>query len=216
MSNMKVTEKQAMEILKKLDTLIEASVELEADITESDDIDSVLLCLEDTIDEFCETVELIEDIRAFLLELKQMDEDEPEETAPECDDSSPCCAPPDLREDLIRIAEMVKAFERMSAEKRRKESLGQDLNLPDEESVAMLFYEADDHRLFPFEHVLRICPWLNEHSVMRAIPGSKDLYYLYEEGSESKTESGIFLTGPVVVIKLNDDHFLVTPDVQRR
>ena len=67
-----------------------------------------------------------------------------------------------------------------------------------------------------FIHVLRICPWLNEHSVMRAIPGVKDLYYLYEEDTEIKTESGLYLVGPIVVIRLNADHFLITPDALDR
>ena len=49
MSNMKATDKQAMEILKKLDELIASSVDLEANIDESESIEDVLLCLEDTI-----------------------------------------------------------------------------------------------------------------------------------------------------------------------
>ena len=102
MSKMKATDKQAMEILKKLDTLIGNSIELDAEIESSEGIDEMICCLEDTIDEFCETVELIEDIRAFLIELNEMDEEEPEDES-EC---SNCCAPPELRNELIRIAEM--------------------------------------------------------------------------------------------------------------
>ena len=91
----------------------------------------------------------------------------------------------------------------MAAEKRRldnalKRNATPEIPVPEEDSVALLFYDAGDYRVFPFEHVLRICPWLNEHSVMRAIPGVKDLYYLYEEGTEIKTESGLYLVGPIV------------------
>ena len=130
-------------------------------------------------------------------------------------------APPELRDELIRIAQSMQAYERMAAEKRRSDKASKrnampEIPVPEEDSVALLFYDAGDYRVFPFEHVLRICPWLNEHSVMRAIPGVKDLYYLYEEDTEIKTESGLYLVGPIVVIRLNADHFLITPDALDR
>ena len=212
MSKMKATDKQAMEILKKLDTLIGNSIDLDAEIESSEGIDEVLCCLEDTIDEFCETVELIEDIRAFLIELNEMDEEAPEDES-EC---SNCCAPPELRNELIRIAEMAMEYERMAAAKRGRNAAESAVKLPEEDSVAMLFYDSEDYRVFPFEHVLRICPWVNEHSVLRGIPGLKDLFYLYEEGTEVTAGTGKYLVGPVVVIKLNEDHFLVTPDALDR
>ena len=212
MSKMKATDKQAMEILKKLDTLIGNSIDLDAEIESSEGIDEVLCCLEDTIDEFCETVELIEDIRAFLIELNEMDEEAPEDES-EC---SNCCAPPELRNELIRIAEMAMEYERMAAAKRGRNAAESAVKLPEEDSVAMLFYDSEDYRVFPFEHVLRICPWVNEHSILRGIPGLKDIFYLYEEGTEVTTGTGKYLVGPVVVIKLNKDHFLVTPDALDR
>ena len=46
MSKMKATDKQAMEILKKLDELIDFSVDLDANLDESETIEEVLLCLE--------------------------------------------------------------------------------------------------------------------------------------------------------------------------
>ena len=49
MSKMKATDKQAMEILKKLDELIDFSVDLETNLDESETIEEVLLCLEDTM-----------------------------------------------------------------------------------------------------------------------------------------------------------------------
>ena len=218
MSNMKATDKQAMEILKKLDELIDFSVNLESNIDESESIEEVLLCLEDTIDEFCDAVEVIEAIREFLIEVENLDEDESDEAG---DEECTCCAPPELRNELIRIAQSIQAYERMAAEKRRSENTSKrnpmpEIPVPEEDSVALLFYDAGDYRVFPFEHVLRICPWLNEHSVMRAIPGVKDLYYLYEEGTEIKTESGLYLVGPIVVIRLNADQFLITPDALDR
>ena len=220
MSNMKATDKQAMEILKKLDELIASSVDLEANIDESESIEDVLLCLEDTIDEFCSAVEVIdcsaveviEAIREFLIEVENLDEDSDEADEEECT----CCAPPELRDELIRIARRAQAYEQLAAEKRRKNRESEKVSLPEEDSVALLFYDAGDYRVFPFEHVLRICPWLNEHSVMRAIPGMKDLYYLYEENTEIQTETGLYLVGPIVVIRLNADHFLVTPDALDR
>ena len=195
---MKATDKQVMEILKKLDELIDFSVDLETNLDnldESESIEEVLLCLEDTIDEFCSAVEVIEAIREFLIEVENLDEDDEKECT--------CCAPPELRDELIRIARSMQAYERMAAEKRRldnalKRNAAPEIPVPEEDSVALLFYDAGDYRVFPFEHVLRICPWLNEHSVMRAIPGVKDLYYLYEEGTEIKTESGLYLVGPIV------------------
>ena len=195
MSKMKATDKQVMEILKKLDELIDFSVDLETNLDESESIEEVLLCLEDTIDEFCSAVEVIEAIREFLIEVENLDEDDEKECT--------CCAPPELRDELIRIARSMQAYERMAAEKRRldnalKRNAAPEIPVPEEDSVALLFYDAGDYRVFPFEHVLRICPWLNEHSVMRAIPGVKDLYYLYEEGTEIKTESGLYLVGPIV------------------
>ena len=72
MSKMKATDKQAMEILKKLDELIDFSVDLEANLDESETIEEVLLCLEDTIDEFCDAVEVIEAIREFLIEVENL------------------------------------------------------------------------------------------------------------------------------------------------
>ncbi len=86
----------------------------------------------------------------------------------------------------------------------------------EEESVAMLFYDAETCRVFPFEHVLRICPWLTEHGVMRPVPELEDIYYLYEEGTEVETDQGMYLVGPVVVIRLNEDHFLITPEALDR
>ena len=214
MSKMKATDKQAVEILKKLDNLIDSSVNLEASLDESESIEEVLLCLEDTIDEFCEAVEVIEAIREFLMEVENLDDEDSdeEETGDEC---CKCCAPPELRNELIRIAEMAMQYEHMAAMKRRQKEAA-DVRLPEEDSVAMLFYDTEDYRVFPFEHVLRICPWVNEHSVLRGIPGLKDIYYLYEEGTEVTTKTGKYLVGPVVVIKLNEDHFLVTPDALDR
>ena len=170
-------------------------INLETNLDESESIEEVLLCLEDTIDEFCSAVEVIEAIREFLIEVENLDEDDEKECT--------CCAPPELRDELIRIARSMQAYERMAAEKRRldnalKRNATPEIPVPEEDSVALLFYDAGDYRVFPFEHVLRICPWLNEHSVMRAIPGVKDLYYLYEEGTEIKTESGLYLVGPIV------------------
>ena len=206
---MNEADKQTMDILNKLEVLIGSSADLETSIEESESIEEVLLCLEDAIDEFCETIEVIEMIRGFLLEVRDMDE---EEADMDEKDGSYCCAPPELREDLIRIAEMVKEYERLATGKREQEKAAPKVNLPDEDSVAMLFYDAIHCRVFPFEHVLRICPWLNDHSVMRAVPEMKDLYYLYEENAECRTGKGEYLVGPVVVIKLNKDHFLITPD----
>jgi hypothetical protein len=219
MSNMKATDKQAMEILKKLDELIDFSVNLESNIDESESIEEVLLCLEDTIDEFCDAVEVIEAIREFLIEVENLDDEDPVEE--ELEEECTCCAPQELRNELIRIAQSIQAYERMAAKKRRSENTSKrnpmpEIPVPEEDSVALLFYDAGDYRVFPFEHVFRICPWLNEHSVMRAIPGVKDLYYLYEEGTEIKTERGLYLVGPIVVIRLNADHFLITPDALDR
>ena len=213
MSKMKATDKQAMEILKKLDDLIDFSVDLEANLDESESIEEVLLCLEDTIEEFCEAVEVIEAIREFLIGIENLDEDDSdeEEAGEECN----CCAPPELRNELIRIAEMAMQYEHMAAMKR-KQSAEPDVKIPEEDSVAMLFYDSEDYRVFPFEHILRICPWVNEHSVLRGIPGLKDIYYLYEEGTEVTAKTGKYLVGPVVVIKLNEDHFLITPDALDR
>ena len=212
MSKMKATDKQAMEILKKLDDLINFSVDLEANLDESESIEEVLLCLEDTIDEFCEAVEVIEAIREFLMEINSLDEEDFEEEAgEECNN----CAHPELRNELIRIAEMAMQYEHMAAMKR-KQSAEPDVKIPEEDSVAMLFYDSEDYRVFPFEHILRICPWVNEHSVLRGIPGLKDIYYLYEEGTEVTAKTGKYLVGPVVVIKLNEDHFLITPDALDR
>ena len=187
MSKMKATDKQVMEILKKLDELIDFSVDLETNLDESESIEEVLLCLEDTIDEFCSAVEVIEAIREFLIEVENLDEDDEKECT--------CCAPPELRDELIRIARSMQAYERMAAEKRRldnalKRNAAPEIPVPEEDSVALLFYDAGDYRVFPFEHVLRICPWLNEHSVMRAIPGVKDLYYLYEEAQRHACDPG--------------------------
>ena len=211
MPKMNATDKQAMEILNRLEDLIGSSADLETSIDESESIEEVLLCLEDAIDEFCETIEVIEAIRGFLMEVRDMDKEE-EEADMDDEDNSCCCAPPELRNELIRIAEMAKEYERMAAGKRNQDKIAQEISLLEEDSVAMLFYDAGDYRVFPFEHVLRICPWLNEHSVMRAIPDLEDLYYLYEEGTEVQTDKGLYLVSPVVVIRLNQDHFLITPD----
>ena len=212
MSKMKATDKQAMEILKKLDDLIDFSIDLEANLDESESIEEVLLCLEDTIEDFCEAVEVIEAIREFLIEIDSFDEEDSEEEAGE---ECTCCAPPELRNELIRIAEMAMQYEHMAALKRRQ-TAELDVKIPEEDSVAMLFYDSEDYRVFPFEHILRICPWVNEHSVLRGISGLKDIYYLYEEGTEVTAKTGKYLVGPVVVIKLNEDHFLITPDALDR
>ena len=106
MSKMKATDKQVMEILKKLDELIDFSVDLETNLDESESIEEVLLCLEDTIDEFCSAVEVIEAIREFLIEVENLDEDESDEADEE---ECTCCAPPELRDELIRIAQSMQA-----------------------------------------------------------------------------------------------------------
>ena len=137
MSKMKATDKQAMEILKKLDELIDFSVDLETNLDESESIEEVLLCLEDTIDEFCSAVEVIEAIREFLIEVENLDEDESDEAG---DEECTCCAPPELRNELIRIAQSIQAYERMAAEKRRSENTSKgkpmpEIPVPDEDSV---------------------------------------------------------------------------------
>ena len=199
MSKMKATDKQVMEILKKLDELIDFSVDLETNLDESESIEEVLLCLEDTIDEFCSAVEVIEAIREFLIEVENLDEDDEKECT--------CCAPPELRDELIRIARSMQAYERMAAEKRRldnalKRNATPEIPVPEEDSVALLFYDAGDYRVFPFEHVLRICPWLNEHSVMRAIPGcvrsraSKISIISMRKGQRSRQKAAFIWSGP--------------------
>ncbi len=77
---------------------------------------------------------------------------------------------------------------------------------------AVLSFGSDDIRVLPFPHIHRICPWLNDRSVMRSVPGAKDVYYLFEEGSQVRVGRDFFLVGPVVMIKLNDDHFLESPN----
>jgi len=77
---------------------------------------------------------------------------------------------------------------------------------------AILSFGSDDLRVLPFTHILRICPWLNDRSVMRSVPGAKDVYYLFEEGSQVKIGGEFWLVGPIVVIRLNDDQFLQSPN----
>ena len=165
---------------------------------EADDIPLMIEAIPlsaDTIILVITKVEYPEELDTRFSKFSESDEEDEEECT--------CCAPPELRDELIRIARSMQAYERMAAEKRRldnalKRNAAPEIPVPEEDSVALLFYDAGDYRVFPFEHVLRICPWLNEHSVMRAIPGVKDLYYLYEEGTEIKTESGLYLVGPIV------------------
>ena len=92
----------------------------------------------------------------------------------------------------------------------------EETDISEEDAVAMLFYDTSSCRIIPFEHLLRICPWLNEHSVMRTIPEMPGIYYLYEENTEIETGKGICLVGPIVVIKLNADSILITPDAMDR
>ena len=188
-----VTDRYTQEILEKLDALIESSVELSVGIECCEDYKDILLYLDEVIDEFCESAELVGEIRAYLMELHRMNEKDKAA----------------LQDDMNRIAEQVKLYERLTAQKRRQGKLEPELSI--EESVAMLFYDTKHHRIFPFIHVMRICPWLDERSVMYPIPGLKDLYYLYEEGAEVQTEKGEYLVGPVVVIKLDGDDCVVAP-----
>ena len=122
-----------------------------------------------------------------------------------------------LLEDLITLLE--QAAGPASADKEQKTCFCETqagTGLPEEGSVAMLFYDAETCRVFPFEHILRICPWLNERSVMRKIPGMEGIYFLYEEDTEVETDQGSCLAGPIVVIRLSEDHFLLTPDALDR
>lgn len=193
MSKTNAADRKVMELLERLDDLTEASIDLEEDFEEAEDMEDVLLCLEDVIDEFCEAADLVEDIRAFLLELNESDE---EGTA----ENENAEIPADLKE----IAESIMNYEKMACEKRRCETCGNKLpeaetvyekkeaeNPPSgDDSVAMLFYDDKTYRVLPFDHVVRICPWVREHSVMRKIPGMNDLYYLYEEDAEIVTPEG--------------------------
>lgn len=103
-----VTDKYAQEILEKLDALIESSVELSIGIECCEDYKDILLYLEEVIDEFCEAAELVEEIREYLMELHRMNE----------------LNKAAVYDDMSRIAEQVKIFERLTAEKRRQESCG--------------------------------------------------------------------------------------------
>ena len=199
MSKTRAADRKVMELLGRLDDLEEASIDLEEDFEEAEDMEDVLLCLEDVIDEFSEAAELVEDIRAFLLELSGFDE---EETAVNEKAEDP--------EALKNITESIINYQKLAHEKRRCETCRD--KLPEtgaayeqketetppsgEDSSAMLFYDDKTYRILPFDHVVRICPWIREHSVMRKIPGMK----------------GKYLVGPIAVIRLNRDHYLVTPD----
>ena len=166
------------------------------------DRERMLFFLEDVIDEFCDAINLAEDIRVFLL-----DEIPEKDCDPEREKKN-------AREGVLRITEMIRNYERAAAEKREEEksrTAGRPVISSMEESVEMLFYDPGDYRIFPFTHILRICPWLGEHSVIRAIPEMKDLYYLYQEGTERMTPQGKVLVGPVVVIRLSETNRLVTP-----
>ena len=101
-----VTDKYAQEILEKLDALIESSVELSIGIECCEDYKDILLYLEEVIDEFCEAAELVEAIREYLMELHRMNE--LNKTV--------------VQDDMSRIAEQVKYYERLATEKRRQES----------------------------------------------------------------------------------------------
>ena len=69
-----VTDKYTQEILEKLDALIESSVELSVGIECCEDYKDILLYLDEVIDEFCESAELVGEIRAYLMELHRMNE----------------------------------------------------------------------------------------------------------------------------------------------
>ena len=101
-----VTDKYAQEILEKLDSLIESSVELSIGIECCEDYKDILLYLEEVIDEFCEAAELVEEIREYLMELQRMNE--LNKTV--------------VQDDMSRIAEQVKLFERLASENRRQDS----------------------------------------------------------------------------------------------
>lgn len=215
MSKTKAADRKVMELLDRLEDLAEASIELDEDFEEAEELEDVLLCLEDVIDEFSEAAELVEDIRAFLLELSELDEEETAENGKA-----------EIPEALKDIAESIINYQKQACEKRRCET-GRD-KLPEtgtayeqketaapssvDDSSAMLFYDDKTYRILPFDHVVRICPWIREHSVMRKIPGMNDLYYLYEEDTEITAAKGKYLVGPIAVIRLNRDHYLVTPD----
>lgn len=227
MAIMNSTDCKLNAIIKRLDTLIGSSADLEKAIGNAGNYDEVITCLEDTIDEHLETIDILERIRGFLIEVNSLEQEDTQKQMKKADQAEP-----------VNLKESILNYEKMSAEKIRclKSTVDFFINygyarpvagphfrearegtdLPEDDSVAMLFYDADTCRLFPFEHVLRICPWLNERSVMRAIPEMPGLYYLYEENTEIENGKGTYLVGPVVVIKLDAGHFLVTPNAMDR
>lgn len=225
MSTMNSTECKFNTIIEKMNTLIGNSDDLEKAISKADTCEDVIICLEDTIDECFETIGVLEAVRKFLIELDAEDQDDVQEHKKNTNQADP-----------VHLKKSIMNYEKMSAQKRccqggpielflnygdvhpevHFHEVQEDINLPEDDSVALLFYDANTYRVFPFEHVLRICPWLNEHSVMRAIPGMQGLYYLYEEKTEIETGKGTYLVGPVVIIRLNDDDFLITPDAVDR
>ncbi len=199
MSKKHVTDHYAQEIMKKLNTLIGVTLELNEDFERTKDREGVLFYLDRMMDEFTETIEVIGLIRDFLMEMDGAEHQVP-----------------DHSDHMDELADNVRMYEHLAAARREQ----QDYDLafrpepepPEEESLAMLFCESQDYGIFPFEVVLRICPWLDEHSVIRRIPGSSDLYYLYEDDSEIPVKDGKCLLGPVVVIKLDKDRFVAAPD----
>ena len=200
MTKKHATDKYAQEILRNLQILIEASIETDIDIECCKDYEEVLICLDNVIDEFFETIDLLEEIQTYLFDLVDLDR-RGEKT---------------VSDDQEVMTQNIRMYEHLAAARREQPdyelAFQPESESSEEESLAMLFCQSQDYGTFRFEILLRICPWLDEHSTIRQIPGASDLYYLYEKGAEVQAMDGKCLLSPVVVIKLNKDRFVVTPD----
>lgn len=210
----KVNEAKVMkkELEERITALTDALIDLNEGTDEDLDKEKFLLFLEGLIDTLSEGIEVIEAVRIFCLDDMAGKKEGAQISAKE-----------QISEDLVRIAEMLACFGQ-AAETRNDEKFTRysviesvDEELPDatgqeKDPTAIISFGQGGLRVLPFTHILRICPWLNDRSVMRSVPGAKDVYYLFEEGSQVKIGEKFWLVGPIVVIRLNDDQFLQSPN----
>ena len=107
-------DEKIMELIEGVNVLVNVSLGMNDELKYKPfrypgDRERMLFFLEDVIDEFCDAIDLAEDIRVFLL-----DEIPEKDCDPEREKKN-------AREGVLRITEMIRNYERAAAEKREEE-----------------------------------------------------------------------------------------------
>lgn len=127
----------------------------------------------------------------------------------------------DLLTDITDILDDIRVLLPASdfdEEEAFKEAAGEEEeDAPEDDPYAMFFFNPGQRcRLFPFDDVFEIFFNGSKNCVVKKIPEADELYLLYENDKEIPDKEGNYLLYPIIIIKLDEQNNIATPDAVDR